>query len=51
MPEAVWITFAFGLGLLVKTVGLPPLVGYLTAGFVLKDHRPAVPSIVMGANQ
>lgn len=35
MPEAIWITFAFGLGLLVKTVGLPPLVGYLAAGFVL----------------
>ncbi|TGN40637.1 cation:proton antiporter family protein [Marinobacter confluentis] len=35
MPEAIWISFAFGLGLLVKTVGLPPLVGYLAAGFVL----------------
>lgn len=35
MPEALWITFAFALGLLVKTVGLPPLVGYLGAGFVL----------------
>ena len=35
MPEAIWITFAFGLGLLVKLVGLPPLVGYLAAGFVL----------------
>ncbi|MEC7376738.1 MAG: cation:proton antiporter, partial [Pseudomonadota bacterium] len=35
MPEAIWITFAFVLGLLVKMVGLPPLVGYLAAGFVL----------------
>lgn len=35
MPEAIWITFAFCLGLLVKLVGLPPLVGYLAAGFVL----------------
>ncbi len=35
MPEAVWISFAFVLGLMVKTVGLPPLVGYLAAGFVL----------------
>ncbi|MDR9426442.1 MAG: sodium:proton exchanger, partial [Marinobacter sp.] len=35
MPEAIWITFAFVLGLGVKTVGLPPLVGYLAAGFVL----------------
>lgn len=35
MPEAIWITFAFGLGLIVKTIGLPPLVGYLAAGFAL----------------
>ncbi|MBD3658030.1 MULTISPECIES: cation:proton antiporter family protein [Marinobacter] len=35
MPEAIWISFAFALGLIVKTVGLPPLVGYLAAGFVL----------------
>ncbi|GHD43248.1 Predicted Kef-type K+ transport protein, K+/H+ antiporter domain [Marinobacter persicus] len=35
MPEAIWITFAFILGLGVKAIGLPPLVGYLAAGFVL----------------
>lgn len=35
MPEALWISFAFALGLMVKAVGLPPLVGYLAAGFVL----------------
>ncbi|OEY65689.1 cation:proton antiporter family protein [Marinobacter sp. X15-166B] len=35
MPEALWITFAFALGLLVKGAGLPPLVGYLAAGFTL----------------
>lgn len=35
MPEAIWISFAFGLGLLVKVVHLPPLVGYLAAGFIL----------------
>lgn len=35
MPEALWIVFAFALGLLVKGIGLPPLVGYLGAGFVL----------------
>src|SRR5690554_157680 len=35
MPEAIWISFAFGLGLLVKAVGLPPLIGYLAAGFLL----------------
>ena len=33
--EAVWIGFAFSIGLLVRTVGLPPLVGYLAAGFAI----------------
>lgn len=35
MSEALWISFAFVLGLTVKSVGLPPLVGYLAAGFAL----------------
>ncbi len=33
--EAVWISFAFALGFLVRPLGLPPLIGYLVAGFVL----------------
>ena len=28
MSEAIWITFAFTLGLLVKGVGLPPLLSW-----------------------
>lgn len=35
MFEASWIAFAFILGLTVRSVGLPPLVGYLGAGFAL----------------
>ena len=35
MIEATWIAFAFGLGLLARYVGLPPLIGYLSAGFAL----------------
>ncbi len=35
MLEAVWIGFAFSIGLLVRLAGLPPLVGYLAAGFVV----------------
>ena len=35
MIEAVWIAFAFGLGLLLKQAGLPALIGYLGAGFAL----------------
>ncbi|MDL0431179.1 cation:proton antiporter [Marinobacter sp. TBZ242] len=41
MPEAIWISFAFVLGLLMKAVGLPPLVGYLAAGFVLSGIAAA----------
>jgi predicted Kef-type K+ transport protein len=35
MLDVVWITLAFALGLLSRLLGLPPLVGYLVAGFVL----------------
>lgn len=35
MIEAVWIIFAFSLGMAVKLVGLPPLIGYLAAGFAI----------------
>ncbi|MEE2001358.1 cation:proton antiporter [Alkalimonas sp. MEB108] len=35
MLEAIWIGFAFSLGLLVRTIGLPPLIGYLAAGFAI----------------
>jgi len=33
--EAVWISIAFVLGFLMRPLGLPPLVGYLLAGFAL----------------
>ncbi|MEM1094080.1 MAG: cation:proton antiporter, partial [Bacteroidota bacterium] len=33
--DAVWIGIAFLLGLAARQVKLPPLVGYLAAGFVL----------------
>lgn len=31
----IWLSFAFGLGLLMRLMALPPLVGYLAAGFIL----------------
>ncbi len=34
--DPVWLLCAFGFGYLVKRIGLPPLVGFLAAGFVLK---------------
>ena len=33
--DPVWIAVAFVLGFLVRQIGLPPLVGFLVAGFVL----------------
>ena len=33
--EFIWILIAFICGLGVKTAGLPPLIGYLIAGFIL----------------
>lgn len=33
--DPMWIVIAFICGLLVKLVGLPPLIGFLVAGFVL----------------
>ena len=33
--DPLWITIAFACGLTVKSVGLPPLVGFLIAGFLL----------------
>ena len=35
LGDVTWIGLAFGLGLLSRTIGLPPLVGFLVAGFVL----------------
>lgn len=32
---ATWLSFAFIFGLLMRFIGLPPLVGYLAAGFTL----------------
>ena len=35
MLDAFWIVIAFFLGVAARQVGLPPMVGYLAAGFVL----------------
>ena len=36
--EIIWISVAFVAGLLVKQLGLPPLIGYLLAGFALSTY-------------
>lgn len=33
--DPIWLICAFALGFAAKRIGLPPLVGFLTAGFVL----------------
>ena len=35
LDDVTWIALAFALGLLSRMLGLPPLVGYLAAGFLL----------------
>jgi predicted Kef-type K+ transport protein len=37
MMEAIWIGFALFFGLAVKQTGLPPLIGYLAAGFAISQ--------------
>ena len=34
--DPAWIAVAFALGFVMRQVGLPPLVGFLAAGFVLR---------------
>jgi predicted Kef-type K+ transport protein len=40
MCEVLVLSFAFFAGLLVKQIGLPPLVGFLAAGFALNAFGP-----------
>ena len=35
LGDVVWILLAFTLGLLARSVGLPPMVGFLATGFLL----------------
>lgn len=35
LGDVAWISLAFVLGLLARSVGLPPLVGFLATGFLL----------------
>jgi Kef-type K+ transport system membrane component KefB len=42
MFEVICITFAFFFGLAVRQVGLPPLVGFLAAGFAINAFGPGL---------
>ena len=42
MLEVISISFAFIFGLAVRQIGLPPLIGYLAAGFALSAYGPAI---------
>jgi len=37
ITATIWLSIAFVLGLFMRLVGLPPLVGYLAAGFLLSS--------------
>ena len=36
--DILWILFAFACGFAIKQLGLPPLIGYLAAGFLLNFY-------------
>ncbi|MFO8025931.1 cation:proton antiporter [Thiohalophilus sp.] len=38
LTATIWLSFAFGAGLFMRLIGLPPLVGYLAAGFLLSAN-------------
>jgi len=38
LGDVAWISIAFVLGLLSRSVGLPPLVGFLATGFLLNAY-------------
>lgn len=42
MIEVISLSFAFVFGMLVRLVGLPPLVGFLAAGFALNYFGPGL---------
>lgn len=42
MFEVICISFAFFFGLAVRQVGLPPLVGFLAAGFAINAAGPSL---------
>lgn len=49
--DAVWMSIAFICGLLAKRVGLPPLVGFLVAGFLINGfgyHEGKINSAIDG---
>ena len=38
LGDVVWISITFVMGLLSRTIGLPPLVGFLATGFLLNAY-------------
>lgn len=38
LTASLWLGFAFALGLFMRLLGLPPLVGYLATGFLLSAN-------------
>ena len=40
--DILWILFAFACGFGIKQLGLPPLIGYLAAGFLLNLYGVSI---------
>lgn len=48
MLVGLWIAIAYSLGLGMRFIGLPPLLGYLAAGFILNALHPVMALPVEG---
>ena len=51
MLDVIWISLAFGLGLLSRQLGLPPLLGYLVAGFALHSFGVEADDVIREFSQ
>lgn len=51
MLDVLWITSALLLGLLARLVGLPPLVGYLVAGFGLHAVGVEADALILAVSE
>jgi predicted Kef-type K+ transport protein len=47
LDEVAWIGIAFVLGFLARSIGLPPLIGFLAAGFLLGANGAEVSPVML----
>ncbi|MBV6658139.1 MAG: cation:proton antiporter, partial [Devosiaceae bacterium] len=48
LTDPMWLILAFALGMAARAIGLPPLVGYLIAGFGLAAYGMEAGDLLTG---